>query len=239
MTLLRRRAGSAGFTIIELLIAVIIIGILVAIIVPILANRASDARLAAARTDLDALMTAQQHAAIDTGYFYRLYVLDDVRDGDGVSPDVNQDVVDGVDDEQLRTAGNPRSLFILTSTGEMLDATTANQKYQSMIDNETNFNWNGPYVNIAKKSKPTIDQPPAGMPLDPWGQPYMLFTIKGWMHEPDGYIATTWTDGTSALAFDRPTVLSRGPDGSPGDGSRPIGDPERQFGKGDDLFRQF
>lgn len=232
-----RRARTAGFTIIELLIAVIIIGILVAIIVPVLANRANEARLAATRTDLDALQTAQQHAAIDTGYFYRLYVLDDVRDGDGVAPHLANDIVDGVQDEQFRgDVSNPTSLFIDTNSGQMLDAATAANKYRTMVDNETNFNWNGPYINVAKKSKTGIDAPPAGMPVDPYGQPYMLFTKEGLVQEPQGVITTQW-NGYNAKVFDRPTVLSLGPDGVPGSG--PAGGADAVFGRGDDLFRQF
>ena len=49
---------QSGFTMVELLIAIIIIGILVAIIVPVLSNRASDARIAAAKADLEAIANA-------------------------------------------------------------------------------------------------------------------------------------------------------------------------------------
>lgn len=239
------RPNRAGFTIIELLIAVIIIGILVAIIVPVLSNRANEARVAATRQDLEALKTAQEHAAIDTGYFYRLYVLDDVRHGDAVSPEAANDVVDGVRDEALRTATqNSRQIFIDTQSGQLLDPNTASEKYDLLTSNETNFNWNGPYVNVARKTKYDDDsavRDPVGFPLDPYGSKYLLFTKAGVVLEPDGRILDS-VDIQGSLyngrVFDRPTILSLGPNSAPGDGSGP-GNPEGQFGRGDDLFRQF
>ena len=73
-----------GFSIIELLIAIIIIGILVAVIVPRLATRSELARQRAAKSDLEHIRNAEEHAGIDTGYYYRLYVLDDNPRGDGI-----------------------------------------------------------------------------------------------------------------------------------------------------------
>lgn len=241
-----RRTG--GFTIIELLIAVIIIGILVAIIVPVLANRASDARLAAVRTDLESLKTAEEHAAIDTGYFYRLYVLDDVRGGDGIGSNNANDVTDGVRDEALHVdAGNPTRLFIDTVAGTLLNNPALYTRLTGSVSSETSFNWNGSYVNYAKKTGPVprIDLSalgwPSGLPIDPYGNPYLFFTKVGLMNENSTWgaageviISATITPGTfNCLRFDRPTILSLGPDGVPGSTATP------DFGQGDDTFRQF
>ncbi len=57
-----------GFTLIELMVVLVIIGVLGALIVPNLINRAEDARVTAARTDVNNLMQA-----------LKLYKLDNQR----------------------------------------------------------------------------------------------------------------------------------------------------------------
>lgn len=68
-SLLRVRRGlSAGFTLIELMVVLVIIGVLAALIVPNVLDRAEDARATAARTDVNNLMQA-----------LKLYKLDNQR----------------------------------------------------------------------------------------------------------------------------------------------------------------
>ncbi|MDC8785463.1 type II secretion system major pseudopilin GspG [Roseateles koreensis] len=57
-----------GFTLIELLVVLVIIGVLAALVVPNVLNRADDARVTAARTDVNMLMQA-----------LKLYKLDNQR----------------------------------------------------------------------------------------------------------------------------------------------------------------
>lgn len=47
------RVGSAGFTLIEILLVVIIIGVLVSLVAPRLAGRSEEARIQAAKADID------------------------------------------------------------------------------------------------------------------------------------------------------------------------------------------
>lgn len=65
---LRRARRQRGFTLIELMVVLAIIGVLAALIVPNVLGRADDARVTAARTDVANLMQA-----------LKLYKLDNMR----------------------------------------------------------------------------------------------------------------------------------------------------------------
>jgi prepilin-type N-terminal cleavage/methylation domain-containing protein len=256
---MREKNSRHGFSILELLVAVIIIGILAAIIIPRLVTRAEMARQKTALADMQHVQDAEERAAIDTGYYYRLYVLDDTPGGDGhksyfppQSPSGDPaDVIDGVRDESLNDYGNNTQLFIDIRTGDFeANYTTL---YSRLTENETTFGWTGPYITWNRDSAAFLsrgDTLPGGtrtdlpndIPDDPWGNDYLFFTPAGLVLEPEGEIATQFTAKNTQVydtrVFDRPTILSLGSNGLPGDGSAP-GSDEGKFGRGDDLVRSF
>ena len=66
-----RATTQGGFTLIEILLVVIIIGILAGLAIPRFAGRTRDAEVAAARTDVDRISTAISLYELDNGEYPR------------------------------------------------------------------------------------------------------------------------------------------------------------------------
>ena len=65
----QRQARPHGFTLIELMVVLLIIGVLAALVVPNVLDRADDARVTAARTDVTNLMQALKLYKLDNQSF--------------------------------------------------------------------------------------------------------------------------------------------------------------------------
>ena len=62
-------AGQGAFTLIELLLVLVILGILAAIVVPKFAGRTEQARITAAQTQISSFSTALDAFEVDNGYY--------------------------------------------------------------------------------------------------------------------------------------------------------------------------
>ena len=238
-----------GFTLIEVIIAVIIISILTLVLVPQVSQRSQQARIATTQKEVNDLCQALERFAIDTNYYVRLDVLDDVYGGNNVANTITGDRIDGTRDE-LIDAGNlhvtPSQMFINTRTQKYDDNSLALvQRFigsqSGNLRAETDFGWVGPYITWKKDANNN------DWPDDAWGHDYILFTRAGALFAPspnfdDSEFETDpLPDGPSIRLdqiFDRPTILSLGPDGLPGDGTDTDTDNDI-FGLGDDIFRSF
>jgi general secretion pathway protein G len=69
MVKMRDRKNEAGFTLMELLVVLVIIGLLAAFVGPILYQRISPAKATAARSQIEAFMTALDNYLIDNGRY--------------------------------------------------------------------------------------------------------------------------------------------------------------------------
>ena len=65
----KRKHGTAGVTLIEMLVVVTIIGLFVALVAPSMFKRADQARITAARSQMQNFMTALGAYKLDTGLF--------------------------------------------------------------------------------------------------------------------------------------------------------------------------
>lgn len=214
--------GRRAFTIIEIMVAVIIISILTLILTPTLSNRAKEARIAAADFDLKELAQAQERVAIDTGYFLRPYVLNDVPGGDGIANAAANDQINGLSDNAVVTNNpytDPSKIFISPSTQDFVTNQTV--IFQRMLRDETDFNIKAPYVNWRRDSNEN------DWPDDPWGNDYWFFTRNGYLAPVDNLtgLPDRSNEFQAESTFDRPAFVSLGPDGL--------------FGTTDDLVYKF
>ncbi len=261
----RFTSRRAGFNLIELLIALIIISVLTVMLVPSVGRRAEQARITACQDELRRLADAEERAATDLNYYLRLFALDDTATGDGMGFGPT-DTQDGIGDETLNnvfTVSPTVSLFITLKNQEIVDfgsQAVADAAYRRLFGIEsmaaaggtTANKWFGPYITITNDEKGTnaftnlLPGHYPGIPNDPWGNDYIFFlrgdvnnntnsVPAGAIVEPSGVVTGTYL-GKDATKFDRPTILSLGPNGVAGDGT---GGTEGEFGKGDDLFVQF
>lgn len=202
-----------GFTIVEIVMACIIIGILTLALVPVLTSQANNARLTSCKSDLENLSNAQERAAVDTGYMFRPYALNDVSMGDGIAnaPDdtiwpytsttpANQiDKINGIRDNAILTGNlytqNPSYIFISPTLQDFLSVGQQQNLFRRLTgsaNGDIGTPQNPLYLDQEKKfgwNGPYIhwkrDVNNNDWPDDPWGNDYLFFTKNGILFPPE------------------------------------------------------
>lgn len=213
------RIQDKGFTILEVLIAVVIIGILVAVAISRYTQRTDEAKINIARSEMQMFAKAEQAIEIDTGYYVSLRVLAEVHNSLQPFNDTMGWRSYPIEADQWGYAITTAGTWAEFSPGAWLN-------YQLASD------WKGPYMEFKQKGAgsntygvytndvfPGSDSPPYdtkyGTPLDPWGSPYRLFgpvnTIGG-SHDPRLPFnkGINLTDRPLLTPFDRFAIVSYG-----------------------------
>jgi len=189
--------NRSGFSLLELLIAMIILSVLTVMVVFAFTKRADEARITNAMNAIRELAEGEEQICVHTGFFTQLYYLDDPATTDTVN-----------------RPNNLQGVFINPKTnpaGQMVD--DEDYIWQRIRPLPTNPNRHrGPYLEF--KQQVTFDDNFNGTPVDPWGNVYMFFTPYGFVDPQLGVVTPGGVSTPSGtLTYDRFTVVSCGPDG--------------------------
>lgn len=256
--------GDYGFTAVEIAMVAAVIAILSLIVLPIFRNRVEEAKISAAKADLNALMKAQMVVKADIDAYARLEDLDNVELlGYTAAP------AGGVDKEvPYFKYVKPVDGGVPADTRQIL---TPAQRQQ--LAGQPNMpNWKGPYIafqnSITHQNLTSIvninnmlasasgndplapiqdvtgngftDHDNNRYPIDPWGNPYFFFAPTGNSSNP----------ANPNNEFPTAAIYCLGPNGAPGDGSGGAASFRREFtltnptsdgrlGADDDLMVEF
>lgn len=181
------RKHTAGVTLTELLVVLLIIAILGTIAVPVYLNRLETARVRTAQAEVRELAQAEDMVAATHGFYVPLQMLDDVVEADPATTDAFADTVDN----------EPLNIALYKVNLPPLDQTVGNQRELGDVDFDNDVqslvdNWQGPFINFNRFFKgldgnrlktnamdSDTNEVSRDFPLDPWGQPYRFFGPLG------------------------------------------------------------
>jgi len=220
-----------GFTAIEIAMVASVIAILALLILPLFRSRSEEAKLTAARDELQSLAKALLLTEADTGHFYRTQDLDNgptASDASGiirtdidvpiVYSGVNPDLTD-VPWVTLTTQQRNRLIPAVGNTNQIVGSSVWRGPYISFqksvpysflkaANPELFVDLGGPMYDVTgARSFPypgggVIDAPADRIPVDPWGAPYLFINL-------------------SETGYGPRLLYSMGPNGLPGDNTPP------------------
>lgn len=223
-----KKTALAGVTLTELIVVLAIVSLLATLAVPVVINRAREARIAVARSEVQSLAQGEEICGIEHGFYVPLQMLDNIpyvqtgRDGsrtDDIVNDINGNYVElisvDINSAQQIANGQPQ-----LDTGQAVSDTL-----------ETD--WKGPFTQPQRVFKfpgaaPSPQVERFDHPLDPWGNAYRLYSPEGIVGSsvgtnPSGAPATngdmnipSFSNGNLSNVddrFDRYAVVSFGPNG--------------------------
>lgn len=227
---------NRGVTLTELLVVVVIIGLLATIAVPVYVNKAEQARISIAKTEVKEIAMAQEACAITHGFYVPLQMLDDMIYNSATSSVSNPRTDDLYNEDQ--------TLYLIYATRNLDDQYSNQAQLQDRTDsNSVHYvavrdmyeQWSGPFLNPQRVAfeeeikRNEVGEDPGvqlDFPLDPWGVPYRFYSPLGIIgtgantdYRPSGSTAgaESFSDGLLTRTdeqYDRFAIVSWGPDGA-------------------------
>lgn len=223
-----KKTALAGVTLTELIVVLAIVSLLATLAVPVVINRAREARIAVARAEVQALAQGEEICGIEHGFYVPLQMLDNIpfvdtfRDGNRTD-DIFNDIFPS--DIQLISVDVNSSQQITNGQTQL----NAGSSIAILLESD----WKGPFAqpqrvfrNPGSTASSQVER--FDHPLDPWGNAYRLYSPEGIVGssagaDPNGTPATNAIMNTSSFSngeltntydwFDRYAVVSFGPDG--------------------------
>lgn len=231
------RQGQGGVTLTELLAVLAILGLLATLSVPVVINRAQQAKFSVAKAECEALAKGEDMCGLMHGYYVPLQMLDDIPYDPGAPRDPLR-----TDDIRNEKSGSA-PYVIDVSISPYTQYTAGNQRNLTdtfplrLVRLETD--WSGPFTQSQRVFHSSVGYPSStyerrDFPLDPWGNPYRLYSPLGITGSDAGtqgnpamplsvIDSDSFSNGrlsTTDKRWDRFAVVSFGPD-SVSDGPSP------------------